>query len=440
MPIALLDLPRRRVKYRGGMSTRDLAEKARIGFTDGGVLVGRTLVHSLVGDPGRFEEIAEFARYAQLLAGKTGLPVIEVQKVILAAWLSAIYDRQELVAPLVRDYALQDILPPPDQSPDADSPNVGWQILSLVTGYQELKREKPGIEKDLEAVRTNLRDLWATTAQRQSILSKFMLILRDEAFLYGTQAPTAKVLIVDPEEVISTQFSLPLKSHGYQVLAVGNVPDAEQVLAQELPDLILAELKMPVESGLSLCEKVKAKPETKDIPFIMLTSSQSQRTARQCLKAGAEDVVVRPVDIELLFIKLRKILEARKPAGAPAAAGVVGSLEEISLTDLVQILSAGMKSTKVVLTRNGEEGLVYLQNGDVVEAKIGDLQAEPAFFRLMTWKKGTFATQPCEQYPPRTIQVPTMSLLMEGARRSDEGVAADAPPTMEMQSASEPEV
>ncbi|MEI6808809.1 MAG: DUF4388 domain-containing protein, partial [bacterium] len=134
-------------------------------------------------------------------------------------------------------------------------------------------------------------------------------------------------------------------------------------------------------------------------------------------------VLGRPVDIELVFIKLGKILDATvvKPQ---QAGGIVGSLKDIVLSDLVQILCAGGKNTKMEFTSDADKGVLYISNGDIIEAACGDVHGAEAFYKLMTWKTGTFAAVPCDQFPERNIQLSVMSLLMEAARRNDECATA----------------
>ena len=410
------------------MSPRNLGEKVSVERCSGGVIFARSLVNTVIQDPDVFAETAEIARHAELLAAKLRLAPIDVSKVIMASWLTALAEKPEMAAPLVRDYHLEDILGSPDLPEDMDKLSVGADILNLVLGYRALKQQHPDIERNLDAIRRALRESWADTPEKQAILAKFMTILRDEEFLFDLEAPAAKVLIVDPAEVISAAMTLPLMSRGYQVLAVGNVQEADQVFAQETPDLILAELEMRLEDGISLCRRVRARPELQNTPFIILTSSKSQRIARECIKAGADDVILRPVDFEFLFLKLQKLLAARPApatpaAPAPAGGGVIGSLKEMGLTDVIQILCAGIKSTKVILTQDGKEGLIYIQAGEIVEARVAEFQGETAFYKLMGWKEGSFVAQACTDFPPRTINAPPMSLLMEGARLNDEGTA-----------------
>ncbi|MFH0953039.1 MAG: response regulator [Verrucomicrobiota bacterium] len=410
------------------MTSKDVQENVSIQWYAGGVIVARALVNTVLHDPDVFAETAEVARHAELLATRLRLPPIDVHKIIIASWLTAFAERPELAETLVRDCHLEDILGSPDLPAGMDRLSVGADVLNLVLAHRALKEEHPDIERNLDATRAGLREMWAKTPEQQAILAKFMTILRDEAFLFDLQAPAAKILIVDPAEVVSATLTLPLMGRGYQVLAVGNVPEAEQVFPQETPDLILAAREMLLEDGIALCKKVRARPELQRTPFVMLTSSKSQRVERECVKAGADDVIVQPVDFELLFLKLQKLLAARPAplapaAPAPAGGGVTGSLKEMVLTDVIQILCGGRKSTKVILTHDGKEGTIYIQAGEIIEARVADVQGPAAFYKLMNWKEGAFVAQACTDFPPRTITAPAMSLLMEGARLSDEGTA-----------------
>lgn len=409
------------------MTSKDAGEKVSALWYAGGVITARALVNAVLHDQDVFAETAAIARHAELLATKLRLPPVEVHKIIIASWLSALVEKPELAETLVRDCHLEDILGSPDQPAGTVPLSVGADVLNLVLAHQAFKKEHPDLERNLDAVRAGLREMWAKTPEQQAILARFMTILRDEVFLFDLQAPAAKILIVDPAEVVSAVLTLPLMSRGYQVLAVDNASEAEKVLAQETPDIILVSREMPLDGAAILCRKVRALPQLQGTPLLMLTPSKSQRVARECVKAGADDVIVQPVDFEFLFLKIQKLLAARPAAATPAApvpgGGVTGSLKDMALPDVIQILCGGGKSTKLVLTRDGKEGTIYIQAGEIIEATVDDVHGDAAFYKLMGWREATFVAQACTDFPPRTTTLPVMSLLMEGSRLNDEGLA-----------------
>jgi hypothetical protein len=97
-----------------------------------------------------------------------------------------------------------------------------------------------------------------------------------------------------------------------------------------------------------------------------------------------------------------------------------GSLQELHLPDVIQLVSVSGKSGVFVLNRRGEEGYIYLENGHIVHAVLGRLLGEEAVYTLATWNEGSFHFMPGEDSPTRTITKNNTNLLMEAARRLDE--------------------
>lgn len=97
-----------------------------------------------------------------------------------------------------------------------------------------------------------------------------------------------------------------------------------------------------------------------------------------------------------------------------------GSLTELPLPDIIQLVSVSGKSGKFTLTREGDEGVIYLRNGQIVHAHTGELSGEEAIYALAIWNQGDFVFAPTEEVPEQTIQRSNTNLLMEAARRMDE--------------------
>jgi hypothetical protein len=97
-----------------------------------------------------------------------------------------------------------------------------------------------------------------------------------------------------------------------------------------------------------------------------------------------------------------------------------GSLKELPLPDIIQLVSVSGK-TGVFTLRNGEEsGFIYLQDGQIIHAQSGDLSGEEAVYELAIWPQGDFTFTPGESAPSSSIQKSNTNLLMEAARRIDE--------------------
>ncbi|HKV10820.1 MAG TPA: DUF4388 domain-containing protein [Thermoanaerobaculia bacterium] len=98
-----------------------------------------------------------------------------------------------------------------------------------------------------------------------------------------------------------------------------------------------------------------------------------------------------------------------------------GSLKELPLPDIIQLVSVSGKTGVFSLRRNGDStGEIYLRGGQIVHAHVGDLQGEEAMYELAIWPEGDFVFTPGTETEVTTIQKSNTNLLMEAARRIDE--------------------
>ncbi|MCA1734252.1 MAG: DUF4388 domain-containing protein [Acidobacteria bacterium] len=97
-----------------------------------------------------------------------------------------------------------------------------------------------------------------------------------------------------------------------------------------------------------------------------------------------------------------------------------GSLKELPLPDIIQLVSVSGKTGKFTLTREGEEGVIFLLNGQISHARLGELTGDEAIYALAIWNEGEFVFTPGEEGNEKTISRSNTNLLMEAARRADE--------------------
>src|SRR5688500_12373762 len=97
-----------------------------------------------------------------------------------------------------------------------------------------------------------------------------------------------------------------------------------------------------------------------------------------------------------------------------------GSLKELPLPDIIQLVSVGGKTGKFTLARESERGYIYLKNGQMIHAELGELSGEEAIYALAIWNQGDFQFLPGEEAAQQTVTKSNTNLLMEAARRLDE--------------------
>src|SRR5205809_3926387 len=118
------------------------------------------------------------------------------------------------------------------------------------------------------------------------------------------------VLVVDDEDGIRQALTRFLSRLGYHVQAASNAGEALQLLAAHHPQAMLCDIRMPETSGVELLPKVLA--QDPDLAVLMLTAIDEPRTAIECLKLGAYDYLIKPVDLEELELPLQHALRQRQ--------------------------------------------------------------------------------------------------------------------------------
>ncbi len=98
-----------------------------------------------------------------------------------------------------------------------------------------------------------------------------------------------------------------------------------------------------------------------------------------------------------------------------------GDLSELSVADVIQITCRNGKTAKLTLERGDDEALLYVEQGHLVHAVMGELKGDEVVFSLLSWDEGSFSSEPGVRSPEKSISRTYTEILLEGARRLDEG-------------------
>lgn len=126
-----------------------------------------------------------------------------------------------------------------------------------------------------------------------------------------SEAP-GTILVVDDNEENRLLLQRRLERDGYRVLAVGGGEEALAAAAASDVDVVLLDILMPVVDGYETLARLKADPELRHIPVIMLTSLEEAASISACIEAGAEDHLPKPFDPVLLRARLSGSLEKKR--------------------------------------------------------------------------------------------------------------------------------
>ncbi len=221
-----------------------------------------------------------------------------------------------------------------------------------------------------------------------------------------------KILVVDDEEDIlwSLKEFLVNKELNAQVITASSGEEALEKLARENVDLVITDIKMPGMSGLDLLVEIKNRfPYTS---VIVMTAFLSSEIKREALLKGGMYVLEKPFDIKDLREKVMTVLQDSKQFR--------GMLTGISLSDVIQIKCMSGVTAALRVTEEERQGIIFFQNGEIIHAICDELEGAEAFYEIVSFAHGHLDTVNIAELPERTISLPYVSMLMEGARRADE--------------------
>jgi DNA-binding response OmpR family regulator len=125
-----------------------------------------------------------------------------------------------------------------------------------------------------------------------------------------------KVLIADDEPNIVTALEFLLKRSGYDVRSVANRDAALALVESYRPDVVLLDVMMPVRSGYEVCQRMRERPEWRDIRIVMLTAKGREAEMSKGLSLGADLYITKPFSTQELIEKVNGLFDrGAKPTG-----------------------------------------------------------------------------------------------------------------------------
>ena len=124
---------------------------------------------------------------------------------------------------------------------------------------------------------------------------------------------TATILVVEDEEDLATLLRYNLEAEDFRVVSATTGNDAGLLLQERTPDLILLDWMLPEVSGLELCRRWRARPETARVPIIMITARGEESDKVRGFSTGADDYLVKPFSLPELIARIRAALRRVNP-------------------------------------------------------------------------------------------------------------------------------
>lgn len=163
-----------------------------------------------------------------------------------------------------------------------------------------------------------------------------------------------KILTVDDSKTIRMIVARAFKSFACEILEASDGVEGLAIVNREKPDIILLDYTMPVMDGFEMLNKLKADPETKSIPVVMLTAEAGRENVLKIARLGVRDYLVKPFKEELVVERVGRIIDLKAKNEAVAKAKRYDDPLHILLVDdkpaILEVVRAGLADTPWTLS------------------------------------------------------------------------------------------
>jgi response regulator RpfG family c-di-GMP phosphodiesterase len=233
------------------------------------------------------------------------------------------------------------------------------------------------------------------------------------------------VVVVESDAKFRRLLKVRLGNVGLKVKEARNYEKCKEQMLKDPPDLALIGIDKDPKEAFQLLNELQQDDTLCRIPVAFLSARADRVLKIRALRQGVDDFLVKTDHMEELVARVENIL-IRGAIRAEGDArrrrrGITGSLENLSLPDIVQTLTIGMKTACVTLASDDRTGRIWFDSGVPRHADCEGLSGEDAFYEMVRWKAGEFVIEHGSTTRRASIEQDAMFLLMEGLRLIDEG-------------------
>ncbi|MBU2379316.1 MAG: phosphate regulon transcriptional regulator PhoB [Alphaproteobacteria bacterium] len=129
------------------------------------------------------------------------------------------------------------------------------------------------------------------------------------------------ILVMEDEDALATLLQYNLEKEGYDVVVAADGEEGLIQVDERQPDLILLDWMLPKVSGIEVCRRLRGRPETRNLPVIMLTARGEESDRVRGLDTGADDYLTKPFSMTVLIAPIRAVLRRIRPGLADDRVG-----------------------------------------------------------------------------------------------------------------------
>jgi two-component system, OmpR family, phosphate regulon response regulator PhoB len=146
----------------------------------------------------------------------------------------------------------------------------------------------------------------------------------------GATMTKPHILVIEDETALVEMLRYNLEKEGFKVSAATDGEEALTAVDEHRPDLLILDWMLPLVSGLEICRQLRRKPDTRELPIIMLTARGEEADRVRGLEVGADDYVAKPFSPSELVARVRAVLRRAKPSTAADLLTYAGVVMDLS--------------------------------------------------------------------------------------------------------------
>jgi uncharacterized protein (TIGR02266 family) len=258
-------------------------------------------------------------------------------------------------------------------------------------------------------------------------LAQITHFVADRGYLVADSEPRRPltVLVADDDETIRAPIVAALRGRGDLVREVGDGLEALAACLKQPPELVLSDVQMPKMDGWQLVRLLRARPSLARLPVVLLTTLVDDDARLRGYQLGVDDYIGKPVRPEELLVRVDRVVARTRPApNGGDRRSLRGDLEHVALPSLLSFLALEQKTGELLLVGEAT-ARIWLRGGQPVRVEIDAIPVtgldDPALYALIGWTRGQFEFAAAEVVCADALGTTVNALLLEHARRSDEG-------------------
>ena len=232
--------------------------------------------------------------------------------------------------------------------------------------------------------------------------------------------PLRRVLVVDDDPAFRRFLAGVLAGRGFTVYEAGDGEEGLRAALAQRPFLILTDVNMPLMDGVELCRRVRAHSLIGHTPLVFLSGWDDYKERYRGLEAGGDEYLSKFTPVRELLLRVQLILGRYAGLGRGAEEGLAGDIALVGPAGLLQVCHL-TRLTGIAEARSGNEAFeARFRRGELVGARLSELEGEIAVFSFLTWTSGRFRFASGDPGEGAPLGESFDQLILEGCRRIDE--------------------